>query len=84
MLLPTKGVSSDRALMTIGYEILDELRDPLSVSALWERFSVRKRSSVRGQQITFDWFTLALAALYAMKLVDTSDDNGFIRRAHVS
>lgn len=47
MLLPTKGVSSDRALMTIGAEILDELRDPLSVSALWGRFTVRERSSSR-------------------------------------
>jgi hypothetical protein len=83
MLLPTKGVSTDRALMTIGSEILDELRDPLSVSALWERFSVRKRSSLREHRITFDWFTLALAALYAMNLVDTSDD-GYVRRAHVS
>lgn len=83
MLLPTKGVSSDRALMTIGAEILDELRDPLSVSALWERFTVRERSSSRGNRITFDWFTLALAALYAMNLVDTSTD-GYIRQTHVS
>ena len=44
MLLPTKGVSSDRALITIGAEILDELHDPSSVSTLWERFSVRERS----------------------------------------
>lgn len=83
MLLPTKGVSSDRALMTIGSEILGELRDPLPVSALWERFTAREHSSTRGHRITFDWFTLALAALYAMGLIDTSDD-GFIRRAHVS
>lgn len=83
MLLPTKGVSSDRALLTIGSEILDELRDPLSVSALWERFSVRERSLSGGNRITFDWFTLALGALYTMRLVDTSNE-GFIRRIHVS
>jgi hypothetical protein len=83
MLLPTKGVSSDRALMTIGADILDELLDPLSVSALWERFSKRESSVARGRRITFDWFTLALAALYAMNLIETSTD-GFIKRAHVS
>lgn len=83
MLLPTKGVSLDRALITIGSEILDELRDPLSVSALWERFSIHERSARRGHRITFDWFTLALAALYALRLVDTSGD-GYIRRADVS
>lgn len=82
MLLPTKGVSSDRALITVGAEILDELRDPLSVSALWERFNDRDRLGSR-RRITFDWFTLALAALYTMKLIDTSAD-GFIRRADVS
>ncbi|MFK4790451.1 ABC-three component system middle component 6 [Microbacterium sp. ZW T5_56] len=83
MLLPTKGVSSDRALMTIGADILDELLDPLSVSALWERFSKRESSVARGRRITFDWFTLALAALYTMNLIETSTD-GFIKRAHVS
>lgn len=83
MLLPTKGLSSDRALMTVGAEILEELRDPLSISALWERFTGRERTSSRGRRITFDWFTLALAALYAMNLVETSTE-GFIRRTHVS
>ena len=83
MLLPTKGVSSDRALITIGAEILDELRDPLSVSALWERFSVRDRLTPSGGRITFDWFALALSAMYTMNLIDTSAD-GFIRRVHVS
>lgn len=82
MLLPTKGVSSDRALITIGAEILDELRDPLSVSALWERLTIRDRSASRRHRITFDWFALALAALYTMNLIDNSTD-GFIRRVHV-
>lgn len=83
MLLPTKGVSSDRALITIGSDLLEELRDPMSVSALWERFNVRERSTSRGSRVTFDWFTLALSALYAMNLIDTSSD-GLVRRNHVS
>ena len=83
MLLPTKGVSTERALMTIGAEILEELRDPMSVSALWERFISRSRSSAHTHRITFDWFVLALSVLYAIKLIDLSDDN-FIRRSHVS
>jgi hypothetical protein len=83
MLLPTKGVSSERALLTVGAEILEELRDPLSVSALWERFNAREHSASSPHRMTFDWFTLALSALYAMRLVDTVGD-GFIGRAHVS
>ena len=83
MLLPTKGVSSDRALITIGAEILDELHDPSSVSTLWERFSVRERYGSKERRITFDWFALALSTLYTMNLIDTSADR-FIRRVHVS
>ena len=83
MLLPAKGVSSDRALITIGAEILDELHDPSSVSTLWERFSVRERSASKERRITFDWFALALSTLYTMNLIDTSADR-FIRRVHVS
>ncbi|MFE0577788.1 ABC-three component system middle component 6 [Streptomyces sp. NPDC058874] len=82
MLLPTKGVSSERALMTIGSEILEDLRAPMSVSALWERYNARQATESRVQRITFDWFSLALAALYAMKVVDVSDD-GYIRTARV-
>jgi len=81
MLLPTKGVSADRALLTVGSEILNELRQPMSVSALWERVS--RRTSESSRLLSFDWFTLALAALYAMRLIDTSD-GGLLRRANVS
>ncbi|WP_107659196.1 ABC-three component system middle component 6 [Nocardia suismassiliense] len=83
MLLPTKGVSPDRALITIGSELLEELRDPLSVSALWRRYDSRQREAKTSGRITFDWFSLALATLYAMGLIDMFDD-GRVRRTHVS
>ncbi|MFC1423496.1 ABC-three component system middle component 6 [Streptacidiphilus sp. N1-12] len=69
--------------MSIGSELLEDLRDPMSVSALWDRYNSRQTSANRPHRITFDWFSLALTALYAMKVVDVSDD-GYIRRAHVS
>lgn len=80
MLLPTKGLSSERALLTIGSEILVHLRGPMSVSALWDAFNRRQRSSAR---VTFDWFSLALAALYALKLIDVTE-HGYLRRSIVS
>lgn len=82
MLLPTKGVSADRALITIGADLLEELRDPLSVSALWERYSGRQRSTNNVGRITFDWFSLSLTALYTLRLIETTPD-GNLRRAHV-
>ncbi|MBF6357304.1 hypothetical protein IU449_22620 [Nocardia higoensis] len=83
MLLPTKGVSVDRAMITVGADLLEDLCDPLSVSALWERYSERQRLSRKTGKITFDWFSLSLAALYAMRLIDISAD-GYLRRTHVS
>ncbi|WP_372494098.1 ABC-three component system middle component 6 [Nocardia pulmonis] len=83
MLLPTKGVSPERALITVGSELLEELNDPISVSALWERYCARQRSSRSPRRITFDWFSLALASLYTMRLVDLFDD-GRVRRIDVS
>lgn len=83
MLLPTKGISLERALITVGSEILEELRDPISVSALWDRFNTRRYSSPQAPRVTFDWFTLALSVLYALRLIDRSDDD-LIRRTYVS
>lgn len=82
MLLPTKGVSADRALVTVGSELLAELQEPMSVSALWEQYSTRERPSNGRDRITFDWFSLALAALFAMNLVEWSAA-GHLRRANV-
>lgn len=83
MLLPTKGVSSERALLTIGSEILVHLRGPMSVSTLWEAFNRAQRAAARGTRVTFDWFSLALAALYALKLIDVTE-RGYLRRSIVS
>ncbi|WP_369689848.1 ABC-three component system middle component 6 [Nocardia coubleae] len=75
-------MSVDRALITIGADLLDELRDPMSVSALWDRYSRHQQATKNAARVTFDWFSLSLAALYAMGLIDTSP-NGYLRRAHV-
>jgi hypothetical protein len=83
VLLPTKGVSTERALLTIGMRILDQLREPSSVTTIWDRFNAGERSSIANTRVTFDWFCLALASLYAMGLVDTSED-GSIGRINVS
>lgn len=83
LLLPTKGVSLERALLTIGSEILVHLRSPMSISALWAVYNNGPHSLTRSTRITFDWFSLALAALFAIKLVDVTD-GGYVRRSNVS
>lgn len=81
MLLPTRGVSAERALLTVGSDLLDVLQTPRSVSSLWESFQ-RRDSETGGETITFDWFSLALATLFAANLIEWSP-SGHLRRSGV-
>lgn len=77
MILPTKGVSRERALLTVGGEILQMLQTPKSISALWDAYATsRERSEER---VTFDWFAHAATMLFAVGLIDL-DDDGYIRK----
>ncbi|WP_156736976.1 ABC-three component system middle component 6 [Mycobacterium sp. E3298] len=84
MLLPTKGIAADRCLITLGAEILETVERPMGLSAVWE--SLRNSRATDGQAepatVTFDWFSLAITALYAMNALEI-DDNGTLRRHHV-
>lgn len=83
MLLPTKGVSAERAIITVGAEVLEQLKTPKSVSALWDRYRGCERAGGNSDHITFDWFSLALASLFAINLVEWTP-SGHLRRVHVS
>lgn len=82
MLLPTRGVASERALMTIGTDLLEALQTPRSVSSLWEHYCDREREPGTLNQVTFDWFSLALASLFALRVVEWTP-SGHLRRAGV-
>lgn len=82
MLLPTKGVSRERALMTVGSDLLEALQTPKSVSSLWEHYKARQTASGTTDHITFDWFSLALASLFAIDVVEWTP-SGHLRRADV-
>jgi ABC-3C biological conflict system middle component len=83
VLLPTKGVSADRALITIGSDVLSVLRTPTSVTGAWERFNRLPGRHGGRERITFDWFSLALATLFAVGAIDWTGD-GLLRANHVS
>lgn len=83
MLLPTKGVSAERAIITVGSDVLEQLQTPKSVTALWEQYTTRERAAGGSDYITFDWFSLALASLFAISLVEWTP-SGHLRRASVS
>ena len=68
MILPDKHLSTERSLVSLGAVVLAELRQPRSVSALWE--SVRQTSGTG----TFHQFTLAVTFLFTIGAVSFVDD----------
>ncbi len=72
MILPTKHIPARQSLLGVGAVLLRHLKQPRTVTALWER--VRGDSNVR----TFSRYVLALDLLHAMGAVDLVD--GVLRR----
>jgi hypothetical protein len=77
VILPTKGISPDQALLTVGASILKLLDQPKTVSRLWDE--VRKRAGGGAVAIRFDWFMLALDVLYTLGTIDMTQ--GRVRRS---
>jgi len=72
MILPDKHVSLSDSILGVGAHLLTELDRPRSVSYLWSR--VRDSQDVA----TFERFSLTLAMLHAMGLIEMED--GEIRK----
>ena len=79
MILPTKHLSQDRALLSVGARLLARLIRPKTVSALWEEVSQPpdaedgKKPSLR-----YDAFVLTLDLLFLMGAIEFRD--GLLRR----
>ncbi len=58
MILPTKYLTEDRALLSLGGVILSSLNEPKTVSRLWEQIKHAQADGPR--RITWEWFLLAL------------------------
>ncbi|MFC6225884.1 ABC-three component system middle component 6 [Hymenobacter artigasi] len=71
MILPTKHLPTERALLTIGAQLLMHLQEPKSVSRLWVDI---KHDSSQDSSISFDWFVLALDLLSAMGIIHFANE----------
>lgn len=74
MILPTKGIGSDKALLSVGAIILRNLDEPKTVSRLWADL---RRLEDGPPTLTFDWLVLALDLLYLMNALDYSGGRVF-------
>lgn len=73
MILPSKGVSASKALITVGGDILGALSDSsLSTTGLWREVSEPRKSSPM-VRISYDWFVLALDLLFILGAVELTD-----------
>ncbi len=71
MILPTKGLAVDRALASVGGDILRRLDRPKTVSRVWEEVSDRQSTLLKA--VSYDWFLLALDLLYLWAAIEFSD-----------
>jgi hypothetical protein len=80
MILPSKHLAQNRALLTVGARILVFLTRPKTVSSLWEAWNDQPQSSSNESlvRISYDWFLLALNLLYMMNAIEIND--GLIKR----
>lgn len=76
MILPTKGVPPQQALITLGADILRLLTEGKTVSRLWDDFRKARATSAH---VTFDWFVLSLDLLFLFGTVEF--ERGRVRRA---
>jgi hypothetical protein len=67
MILPTKHISQDEALIGVGATLLGQLRTPMTVSGLWERLKCEPNVG------TFERFALAASLLYTIGAIDLKD-----------
>lgn len=81
MITPTKGISPDRALLSVGAQILIQLEEPTSVSQAWYRLRKWRDENHHKAPVSFGWFTLSLDILYAMGLVELRD--GILTRGRI-
>ena len=74
MILPSKHLPQDRALLTVGANILQKLNRPKTVSALWEELP-RKNNPARisNTALSYEGFVLALDLLFLIGAVELQE-----------
>ena len=79
MILPTKHIRPDRALIGVGAEVLGTLGQPMTMSKLWDEIRSRRSADTSSPVIDYRWFVLALDLLYMIEAIEL--EHGLIRRA---
>ena len=74
MILPTKRMRPDRALIGVGAEVLVALGQPITVSRLWDVIRSRRSADASSPAIDYRWFVLTLDLLYTIGAIELERD----------
>ena len=83
MILPSKHILQEKAILTVGAELLKHLDKPKTISAIWE--NVRQSASEtrsNANSLSYDWFVLSLDFLYAIDAIEIHE--GLLKRRTTS
>ena len=78
MILPTKHIRTERALIGVGAEILALMQKPKTVSRLWDDLRARRSVDAPNAPIDYNWFVLALDLLFMLGAIKI--DSGVLIR----
>ncbi len=70
MILPSKHLSQDHALLTVGASILRHLSHPVTVSALWEQMPRAVVGQKASSPLRYDGFVLPLDLLFLIGAIE--------------
>jgi len=70
VILPTKHIRPDRALLSVGGDLLISLREPVTVSRLWDDIRSKRGDPGEPAPINYNWFVLALDLLFMIGAVE--------------
>lgn len=80
MILPTKGITPDRSILSVGSDLLDLLDSPQSVSNLWSRYLNFRKQMGLERPVNFDWFVLTLDFLFSIGAIDLDDRGRLVKQ----
>ncbi|WP_275100171.1 ABC-three component system middle component 6 [Sedimenticola hydrogenitrophicus] len=75
MILPTKHLSPDRALISVASDVYGLIGKKSTVSSLWMDLKEKYQMKLRLGVVSYDWFVLSLDLLYVMGLIYWDDNN---------
>lgn len=73
MISPTKGITPQRALLTIAAEIALVIDEPMTVSQAWTGLRRWRETQKHYAPVTYAWFVLALDVLFALGALEYGD-----------